>query len=88
MTHLARPVRLSRRIRFAGPEHQFREIHALDVHHSEGISYYGNGQTVMMVAKNNQHGPRVDIVGENGLNMWGDPFRYADSFEYTAPSSE
>lgn len=68
-----------RRIRFGGFEHQQREIHAVHFHGGEGaFTYWGNGETVMVVVK----GPRpwVEIIGEDGLDIWGEPFRYGDYF--------
>lgn len=71
----------ARRIRFAGPEHQSREIHALHVHHtSEAIGYYGNGKTVMVVVKPRGRKPIVDVIGEDGVNQWGSQFTYSDYF--------
>lgn len=68
-----------RRIRFASFEHQQREIHARHFHASEGpVTIWGNGETVMRVTKGRK--PFVEIIGEDGLNAFGDLFRYADYF--------
>lgn len=69
----------ARRIRFAGREHQLRETHAVDTHHAEGLSWYGDGRVVLIVGK---HRPRVicDVIGEDGLDAWSGRFRYTDYF--------
>lgn len=70
----------ARRIRFGGREHQQREIYAVHVHFtSDQLAYYGDGRVVMLVGK----GPRVacvDVIGEDGEDMWGEPFVYTHYF--------
>ena len=71
---------MTRRIRFAGREHQARETHARHIHTGEGgWMVYGDGATVLKVSRSRN---RVvcDVIGEDGLNEWGDRFRYADYF--------
>jgi hypothetical protein len=71
-----------RRIRFAGYEHQSREQNATDIHaHSEfgTITDFGNGVVVMRVVKAKDR-PFVEIIGEDGLNEFGEKFCYGDYF--------
>ena len=69
-----------RRIRFASTEHMQREIHARDFHQTEGpVTIWGNGGSVIMrVVKARK--PWVEIIGEDGLNEFGEPFVYRDYF--------
>jgi hypothetical protein len=68
-----------RRITYAGPEHQSREIHAWDTHFDGYLTMcYGNGQTVMKVVR--ARTPWVEVIGEDGLNEFGEAFRYDDYF--------
>lgn len=69
-----------RRIKFSGPEHQYREIHALHFRrHGDGpIHDWGDGTVVMRVVKTAN--PFVDVLGETGWNEFDEPFRYADYF--------
>lgn len=71
-----------RAIRFASPEHQSREINAIHEHHADGWSYYGTGRTVLVVCKRPGKGRRIicDVHGEDGSNVWGGEFVYADYF--------
>jgi hypothetical protein len=72
---------MPRRIPYAGSEHQSREVHAHHVHHSGAVSYYGNAETVMAVCKRPKSGrPWVEVIGEDGKNIWGEDFRYSDYF--------
>lgn len=66
---------MTRRIPFAGKEHQSREINARHVHHTgQDIAYWGDGYTVMVVVKNPGH-PFVEV-----LDHLADGYRYADYF--------
>lgn len=69
-----------RRIQFGGFEHQQREIYAEHVHVTEPgvITYFGNGETVMAVVKAAK--PWVEVIGEDGLNEFGEEFNYAGYF--------
>ena len=72
---------MTRGIRYGGAEHQSREIHASDEHHAEGWSFYGNGETVLVVRKCAKRGrPICDVIGENGLDEFGEPFVYTHYF--------
>ena len=70
-----------RRIQYAGHEYHQRKLYARHTHHSEGISYYGNGITVMAVSiLPKTERPWAEVIGEDGKNIWGEDFTYTDYF--------
>jgi hypothetical protein len=81
----------ARRIAWGSFEHQQREIYAKHIHRDGDVTYFGNGVHVMAVAKGRKIKPWVDVIGENGQNVWGDDFCYEDFFlpeELSTPSPE
>ena len=72
-----------KRLRYAGSEHQQREIGARDRHHGEGCNFYGDGRSVMAVARHTLPGerwPRVEVFGPGDTAPSGADFVYADFF--------
>jgi hypothetical protein len=80
-----------KRIPYAGSEHQRREIEARDRHHGEGCNYYGEGCSVMTVARRSLPGerwPRVEVYGPGDTAPSGADFVYADFFQAAQEPTE
>ena len=70
---------MARRIKFASPEHQSREINAAHFHYDGHVTYiYGNGRSVMIVVKGKR--PFIEVREPGDTGMGGGPFSYEGHF--------
>ena len=70
---------MTRPIRYAGPENQYRECNAIHRHHADGWNFWGDGRHVLVVVKGRKS-IICEVVGEDGLTSLGDPFLYSNFF--------
>ena len=69
---------MPRRLKWGSFEHQQREVYAKHVRVNGAYAFFGDGSLVMCVCRGRRS--FVEVIGEDGRNIWGEDFRYSDYF--------